>query len=580
MDSNPFRLVLALGRRRRRRGGRPRGGHPRRTRRRRGGHAGRGRRGGRLGRRRRGRAGRRRRRRRGRRRGDGRRGRRGLRRGRGRRRRRRGDRRRAARGRLGRDHRSAARPQRESPHEHRQQQQDRQRDEGDPPSATRAEPRERDGLVAPRDRASARAAAPAAASRAAPAWAAAGRPPARAAEPARRALEPPRAVAVPARRLARRPPAGAAGPARAVGTCRWGCVPQEGISNATIGVGGAIAGPGGGGRLDDGTTTGLPGPRRRSRPAPRGRRPGAWAGGTGAGAAGAPPWARSTGARASAATRGDRTRASRGFRGPSTPRPRPARAPRAACGCRRRRRPARGPRRGRAEAASPRRCAAAPPRAQRRRGTAVPDRPTARAWRRPPAARPRAGPPGRSPSHAPLRSCVTMAEGCVFGEERPPRERLPEHDARAVDVGARVGRVVLEEDLRGEVRAAAAPGTRAGRLHAARAHDARHAVGPTMMHSGVSSAVKQLERLALGVPQVVQGAQPGQGVDQDPQRHLEGGPLGGARQLRPAHAVDEVGDDEHVLAADDHVPQAPHVRVLERRHPPGVADPVGDLLSL
>ena len=41
--------------------------------------------------------------------------------------------------------------------------------------------------------------------------------------------------------------------------------------------------------------------------------------------------------------------------------------------------------------------------------------------------------------------------GARFGEEAPPGQRLPQQDPDAVDVGARVGRVILEQDLGREV---------------------------------------------------------------------------------------------------------------------------------
>ena len=55
---------------------------------------------------------------------------------------------------------------------------------------------------------------------------------------------------------------------------------------------------------------------------------------------------------------------------------------------------------------------------------------------------------------------------------------------------------------------------------------------------------------------------------------------GGCRlhELGPPDAVDEVVDDEHVLAADHDVADAHHVRVIQRGEPSRVAHPVADLL--
>jgi hypothetical protein len=90
--------------------------------------------------------------------------------------------------------------------------------------------------------------------------------------------------------------------------------------------------------------------------------------------------------------------------------------------------------------------------------------------------------------------------------------------------------------------------------------------------------VHQLERLALRVAKVVHRAQPGQHVDEHPQRDLKGHLLRARHDLRPAHAVDELADHEHLLPTDDDVADPSHVRVLQRRQAPGVAHPVGDLL--
>ena len=164
-------------------------------------------------------------------------------------------------------------------------------------------------------------------------------------------------------------------------------------------------------------------------------------------------------------------------------------------------------------------------------------------------------------------------------EERPTAQRLPQHHPDAVHVGPRSRRLVREQYLRREVRAPVATRPRRCRAHAARcSRCAPPRPRPTMTHSGVSSPWTSFRGSRLASRRLWTALSP-ESTSTRMRSAISSDGRGVIRaELRPAHAVHELADDEHFLAANDDVAHAPDVRVLQRREASRVAHPVGDLL--
>jgi cytochrome c oxidase assembly protein subunit 15 len=163
-------------------------------------------------------------------------------------------------------------------------------------------------------------------------------------------------------------------------------------------------------------------------------------------------------------------------------------------------------------------------------------------------------------------------------EERPSTKRFPQHGADAVDIDPCVGGIVGEEHFRRQILACGARCVRRRCMHPVRADDSCDSVQSHENAFGRQLAMEQFERLPLGIAEVVNGAEAGQHIDEHTQGNLEGGRLQGRHELRPAHAVDEVADHEHVLGPHHHFANAHDARVLERGKATRIAHPVCDVL--